>query len=684
MTLQQRVERAGQWLRGAVILASVLRAATAVLAVFVAVALTDLVVALPIGVRRAVPWLALIPAALVLWRAWREVRTGAAATSVALWIEARFPALRYALVTAVDPRYAGQVPELDRAAAAVPFDGEARRAAQRALIRPLIAAVVVVAILLFLPSGAVARVARPKAGDSLDRATLATRGNPLATIVVRVAPPEYSGIHSESIDDPASVRALVGGTLRIEGRVAGAEVTASVGEKNESAVTTGTRWHLALAMPTSATAVRLRSGANERLLVLEPVVDSAPIVTLTLPVRDSILRRPTGRISIAADASDDLGLASANFEFIVSSGGGETFTFKSGTISGGLVNGNSAALVGVLNIDSLKLNPGDIIHLRAVARDRNNVTGPGMGASETRTLRIARADEYDSVAVDAAPPPEPEKNALSQRMLLMTAQALQKKRPKISQGQLVSESRSIALDQTRLRKRVGQIVFQRLGEGDGEEGDALDKRLDKLANADSLLAAAERASGITAGANLEGNEEETPILQLNRTLLEAYNFMWSATTELEIGEPGRAIPWMQKALDALQSARAAERIYLRGKTRTVIVDVDRVRMQGKDKGVPDARKAREPADPARAARLARFDAALALLKSAPSAAVDSLLLLRLDLLDRDAPAARALESAANAVRGGKRNGTEALIRARRALAGGVTRSVSVSTWGTPE
>ena len=73
--------------------------------------------------------------------------------------------------------------------------------------------------------------------------------------------------------------------------------------------------------------------------------------------------------------------------------------------------------------------------------------------------------------------------------------------------------------------------------------------------------------------------DETPILQVNRTLLAAYNYMWSASTELEIGEPGKAIPWMQKALDALQSARAAERIYLRGKVRTVIVDIDRVRMQ---------------------------------------------------------------------------------------------------------
>ena len=72
------------------------------------------------------------------------------------------------------------------------------------------------------------------------------------------------------------------------------------------------------------------------------------------------------------------------------------------------------------------------MHLRAVARDANNVTGPGVGASETRAIRIARADEYDSVAVDAAAPSEADKSVISERMLIMLAEALEKKRPSLS------------------------------------------------------------------------------------------------------------------------------------------------------------------------------------------------------------------------------------------------------------
>ena len=114
-----------------------------------------------------------------------------------------------------------------------------------------------------------------------------------------------------------------------------------------------------------------------------------------------------------------------------------------------------------------------MLHLRAVVARSQRCDRAGVGTSDTRTLRIARADEYDSVDVDPAPPPEARKTRLSQRMLLMMAQALEAKRPKISHGALVGESRSIAVDQTRLRKRVGDIVFTRLGENAGEEGDAV-------------------------------------------------------------------------------------------------------------------------------------------------------------------------------------------------------------------
>jgi hypothetical protein len=574
------------------------------------------------------------------------------------------------------------VPEIEHVASQVAFEPAVYRAARRALTGPSIAVAACALALSLLPAGAVARVVRPVAGDALSRAGAGSSANPLATLVVRVSPPAYAGLPDSAFDEPASVRALAGSAIVIEGVPGGARVVAAMGEQRISARPAGGRWTIALVMPAAPAPVRLRAGAHERLLVLEPVPDSAPAVVLTLPGRDSILPRPSGRIRLAATASDDYGLASGAFELIVSSGGGENFTFKTRTLGRSTFVARVGELTATLSLDSLGLRPGDMLHLRAVARDRNDVTGPGMGTSETRTLRIARAGEYDSVAVDPAVPAEAEQNALSQRMLLMLAQALEQRRSRISRQTLVGESRGIAVDQARLRKRVGEIVFTRLGEDTGEEGDALEKRLDRPANSDSVLAAAERATSALTGAALEGNQDETPLVATNRPLLEAYNAMWSASGELEVGEPGKAVPFMKRALDALQAARSAERIYLRGRTRAVVVDIDRVRLQGREKAAPAPRTSRQAVDPEREKRLARFDAALALARTAPAAAVDSLLLLRLDLLDRDTASVRALEAAANALRGG-RDATAALVRARLALTALPAAPAPLSAWSSP-
>ena len=680
MTVLDRVNDARRTLRRALVVAAVLEALCGALGVVLAFGVVDALFSIPSIGRMLAPPLALLAAVALGFRRLTQSGVRKDVESVALWIESRFPSLNYALVTAVDPLYAGRVPEIERAASRVEFEPEVSRAARRAVARPGAIAGVCAVLLLALPDGALGRITRSTDRDPLGGGALRRSSNALASIAVRVVAPAYASLATQLLDDPASVRALIGSSLTIEGRAGDAAVSATMGIAASESQRTSNRWTMSIVMPSTPVAVRLHSGAYERLLVLEPVVDSAPVVTMTLPGRDSIYRTPRGAVQLSAELSDDFGLASATFEYIVSSGGGENFTFKSGTIGGAQFGGTRGTIGARFLLDTMKLQGGDIIHIRAVARDRNTVSGAGVGASETRTLRIARADEYDSVAVDAAPPPEPEKNVLSQRMLLMLAEALQKQRPSTARAAVVMESRRIAIDQTRLRKLVGEVVFQRLGENHGEEGDALERRLDRPVNPDSVLAAAERATTNTADKPLEGEGDETPIVAINKPLLEAYNHMWSASTELELGEPGKAAPFMRRALEALQRSRSAERVYLRGKVRTVVVDVARVRLVGKDKGASNERAPRLALDPARLTRLARFDAALALSPQSPAAAVDSMLVLRLDLLDHDRVAARTLDDAANALRAG-RDATAALIRARRALSGGIERRDALSLWG---
>lgn len=665
----------------AVALDAVVRAALVAGGAVLVLAGVDRAVPLPLALRALLPWLMGAAALGVL--AWRLARLRALRDlhAVALWIEREAPALRYALVTRLDPLGAPAAEALDRAIAAVPFEGATRRAAWRPLWQPAATLAVVALGLALLPRGALARVGRPAAGD----AVLAARpaGDALAHVAVTVTPPAYSGERAVTLDDAARVAALAGSAVEVQGLATGDPVSASADSLAVAMRSDGRRWRAALRMPLTPRLVRFTQGTRERLLLLEPRPDSAPIVTLTAPARDTILRAPRGTIPLAASLADDIGLTTGWVEVVIASGEGENFRFRTLTLArAALGNARSGALAGRLVLDTLKLEPGDLLHVRAVARDANDVTGPGVGSSETRTLRVARAGEYDSVDVEGAPPPEL-KGVISERMLIMLAEKLLAQERTLARANFVGESRRIGHDQDALRKQVGDIIFSRLDDKGGEHahGGADDHDDDGPMTPEKLLAAANAATGAAASEMTDFADGESPVVHINRPLLEAYNAMWDAGRELGVGDPRRALPHMRAALAAIQRARAAERIYLRGRPKEVVVDVAKVRLAGKtDKIGPGTRTPRANEDAAQARRLARFDRALALAATTPAAATDSLLLLRAELLAAAPELAAPLGEAVDRLRAGQ-DATAALVAARRALAGAGSAAEPLGAWG---
>ena len=591
--------------------------------------------------------------------------------AVSLWIEEHVPVLGYGLVTAIEN---GAPATLERSISDVDWSDATRDAARKALGIPLVVAagslVLLVASIAFAPS--VSRVAHRIGADARD-------GSGAMNVTVEVIPPAYARRRSESLSNPPVVRALVGSQIRLA--VAGSDsFQVSAGDAE---VPPDTPWRVG----SQPTALRVRAGENSRLIAVDPVPDSAPAVVIRAPVRDSVLLTPQGTFTLGADLRDDIGLGRAAFEYIVSSGSGETFTFATGTLGAARLDGAaSGAISGRLSLASLNLKPGDFVHIRAVAYDLRDDTAAARGASETRTIRVARAGEYDSVAVDAAAPPEADKAVLSQRMLINLTEALVRRRSRLSRETFGNESRAIGRDQARLRKQVGDLVFARLGDdpsgehfhGDGHEHEGQELR--PALTPEELLKAAENATSAAAGRVLDFEADETPVVAVNRPLLEAYNFMWDASRELNQAAPDLALPSMYKALQAIQRARSAERLYLRSRPSRAVVDVDRVRLQGKEKGTPAAREPRPPAPGVARAVLARFARVVALATSDPSSAADSLLLLRIDLLGTIPPdAAAAAARAAQELRNG-RNALDQLSIVRRSLGPPVTLSDSLSHW----
>ncbi|HJU69900.1 MAG TPA: hypothetical protein VJ650_16800 [Gemmatimonadaceae bacterium] len=683
MTARQRVRRTRALLLATIVLRALVWGAAAGVAAIAAAGLLDLLVDLPRALRGVVVPLAIVLAiAVVLAHLWRG-RRARSLPATALWIEERVPSLRYALVTSLEQDDARASSLLEREVERHRWESTVLpRALSRAFIPPLIAVGLATAMIVLLPRGVVARVRAPRAGDAVDRPPIARppAASRLTPIAVRVVPPAYTGLSAARFDEPHTIEALVGSRLELEGRGTSEGIVATVGDTRFTATGRGSRWQLALTMPAMPSPLILRDREFDRLIVLDARPDSSPVVAIVAPTRDTILRTPTGRIPIRGEARDALGLASTWLEYIVSSGQGESFRFRSGVLARRSHNGaRQATLETTVVIDSLRLAPGDVVHLRLVARDRNPARDAGTGASETRVVRIARVGEYDSVAVEGAPPPEADTSAISQRMLILLTEALVRREPRLSRDTLVRESRAIGDDQSRLRRRVGEIIFSRLtGEEGAEHSHEEEERRGQM-TAEELLRAAEEATEHGAGEVLDFAEGESPVVAINRPLLEAYNAMWSAATELNVGAPRRALPHMYAALAAIERARQAERVYLRGRPAAVVVDVNRARLSGKRDSLPPT--SRSPrAYPSSAIPAHRFARAAELMIDDRQAAIDSLMLLRIEVLDRSPSGAAALGDVIAALREG-RTVAPALARARNILAGPPRSDNGLQPWG---
>ncbi len=612
MTARQRVARARAYLVISVVVAAAGWGVAAALAASLALVVSaPLIGGLPSAGLSVLPaFAALLSAGYVVYRAWPS----RSLERVALWVEEHEPRLAFALVTATDPGLPAS-PALERAAV---FD--VLRVMRRPLAKMLLAAAVAVAVTAgatwaVTGAGGTGDVLRGRLPATVLGASAAV-ADPLTGIRAVVTSPAYTRLRPMTMDDPSAIAALRGSAVAITG--AGSGVSAYLGDAGVP-TSEGRRWTIEFAMPSRPVALTLRHGDRRRVIVLEPRADAAPRVSLVSPPRDTIMRTAAGVIRVAALIDEDIGIADGHIEYMLSSGAEETFTARTiATGSRDFRGAKRGELSAVINLGSLGLGPGDLVSIRAIARDANSVSGRGVGVSDTRTYRVARRDEYDSLAVEAGAPIIPESTVVSQRMLILRTEALLRDQPALARDSLLKRVRGIATDQIRLRERVHDIIYPAHTHAEGEieaEGEPRD---------------AEESGG-----------------PVNPYLKTAYEEMWSASRELQIAEPATALPSMRAAAAALDRARLANRYYLRSGSGRVVVDVPRVRLQGKEKG---ASATREPHSAEIMRREIARDFARAATIRDPDAAANELSLVRVRALEALPEFAAALEQVIDALR----------------------------------
>ena len=245
-------------------------------------------------------------------------------------------------------------------------------------------------------------------------------------------------------------------------------------------------------------------------------------------------------------------------------------------------------------------------------------------------------------------------------MLIAMTEKLVKEEKRIPRAELVKRSGQIGDLEDKIRKRVEEILYELEG---GEEG----------------AEAEQPGTPPDPSKTLEGEESDQVRAVKNPDLMEAFNALWAAVRSLQIAEPDSALPPMRIALKALDRARLANRLYLRGVPPKVVVDIARVRMSGKEKGISNIRTPLSPKDSARVNLERRFADAVELMDSKPAEAVRAFTLMQVEAISLSPAVASALGEAIDAFRKG-RDATLPLLRARRALSGDPTATSGLPAW----
>jgi hypothetical protein len=477
------------------------------------------------------------------WRRWTLPQ-------VARAVEARHGGLDNLLVTAEEIG-SGRSREPHPAIRAAVMDGAIERlqltqpADLQPLARPIVlglaSAVAFLLLAVLLPE---------VSGDRLNASNAAIPVTPFkpGDLRVVVTPPSYAprGI-SESIN-PASVTVLEMSQVRFEVMNPTRDVLRIDPDGRETRFAT----------PGDRTATEITASASrpvvirqldeagqhmDRLVQLRVERDARPGVLLREPGKDLMFPEGRGEVAFAIEARDDVALGSLKLRYTRVSGSGETFTFEEGEWPAEIVRETGAnwRARGVLSLEQLKLQDGDTLVYRAVARD----TKPGADPSSSDTYLIEVGRISGVASTGFALPEERDRQAISQQMLIIKTERLHAEKTTLAADAFAERARLLAIEQRMVK---AEFVFMTGGDVEDE--------VEEATHAHELA---------------EGRLENTGQVEL----LAAIREMSRAEARLNAADTTQALDFERAALKALQRAFDRRRYLLRTLPERARIDLTR-------------------------------------------------------------------------------------------------------------
>jgi hypothetical protein len=274
------------------------------------------------------------------------------------------------------------------------------------------------------------------------------------------------------------------------------------------------------------------AGAARRLLPLTVVPDHAPAIRVEAPGRDLLLPDATPVIALSAAATDDFGLQSLELRYTRVSGSGEQFEFTEGSLPLTIARetGRRWTARADLALSKIGLAPGDAMIYRIVGRDERPGDA-GLASSETFFIEVAGAGQVALAGFEL--PPDRERYALSQQMIVLKLERLRAREKTLDRATIEQEVGNIAAEQRAVR---ANFIFLMGGHVEDEEAEA------------------EHSHEIQ-----EGRLENTA----RREIVEAIQHMGKVETGLAGINTAAALPPARLAVEALQRAFGRNRYILR-------------------------------------------------------------------------------------------------------------------------
>ena len=354
-------------------------------------------------------------------------------------------------------------------------------------------------------------------------------------VAVTITPPGYIGEAVSALENPDRIDAIEGSRLRLVLRGDGgwrarfgAEVLPAVKGASEVVIETLLSRSGYLAFEAADPGLSQR----RRLVPVTVAPDRAPTIQIDAPAKDLLLPNAKPTVAIAASATDDFGLQALDLRYTKISGAGEQFEFQEGTLPLAITqeSGRSWKARAEVALPTLGLAPGDSLVYRVVGRDRRPGNA-GVASSDTFFIEIAGPGQVALAGFEL--PPDGERYALSQQMIVLKLERLKAREASIGRPALEEAVESIAAEQRAVK---ANFVFLTGGHVEDEDAEA------------------EQSHEIQ-----EGRLEHTA----RREIARAIQFMTRTEQGLAQISTTMALPPARAAVEALQRAFGRNRYFLR-------------------------------------------------------------------------------------------------------------------------